>query len=297
MTAHRFQMRLRGRLWIVMGMLFHRLLILLNEADLDSTDYHIARVMLQQFENLSQYSIQELADRCAVSKSTISKFIRSIGYEDYADFRDAAVFQDNKYHNTFNFVTNVMDYIQSSSLDTYLLTVQQDIGATYQSMDWAAIDRLVRDLVRYQRVGAFGLMFSETAALDLQIKLAYNQKFIVTNLNDLKQERFIQQAGEDTLIIVFSDSGEFLDKYQRIDEFSNKYAFSRTHAKVVVITSNPKVEQDPRVAYCVRYQKTRSLCTHRIVYGVLTDIIAYKYREYVQNLRNIQPSKELEPES
>lgn len=113
-----------------MGMLFHRLLILLNEADLDSTDYHIARVMLQQFENLSQYSIQELADRCAVSKSTISKFIRSIGYEDYADFRDAAVFQDNKYHNTFNFVTNVMDYIQSSSLDTYLLTVQQDIGAT-----------------------------------------------------------------------------------------------------------------------------------------------------------------------
>lgn len=269
-----------------MGMLFNRLLIILNEDELDSTYYHIALVMLQQFSALKDYSISELAEICAVSKSTISKFIRYIGYEDFPDFRDAAVFRENKYNNNFNYVTNVMDFIKTHSLDSYLLTVQQDIGATYHTLDWKAIERLVQDLAHYKHVGAFGLMYSETAALDLQIKLAYNQKFIVTNLNDIKQEKFIQNAGEDALIIVFSDSGEFLDKYQHIDDFTNKWAFSRTHAKVVVITSNPKVEQDSRVAYCVRYQKTRDLCTHRIVYGVLTDIIAYKYREYIQKLNN-----------
>lgn len=270
-----------------MGMLFHRLLILLNEEEADSTYYHIAVVMLQNFGVLHHYSISELAAACMVSKSTISKFIRYIGYDDFADFRDASVFLDNKYHNQFNYVTNVMDYIRDNSLDSYMLTVQPDIGETYRSLDWSAVDRLVRDLAHYQRVGAFGLMFSETAALDFQIKLAYNKKFIVTNLNDLKQDNFIQNAGEDVLIIVFSDSGDFLDKYQQIDDFANKRAFSRTHAKVVVITSNPQIEHDPRVAYCVRYQKTRSLCTHRMVYGVLTDIIAYKYREYVQKNQNM----------
>lgn len=119
--------------------------------------------------------------------------------------------------------------------------------------------------------------------MDLQAKLAYNKKFIVTNINDLKQDRFIRNAGEDTLIIVFSDSGEFLNKYSQIADFVDKQAFAHTKAKVVVITSNPEVAKDPRVAYCVRFQKTKSLCTHRIVYGVLTDMIAYKYREYMKN--------------
>lgn len=219
-----------------------------------------------------------------MSKSTISKFIRFIGYEDFADFRYAALFQDNKYKYDFNYVTNVMGYIQDHSMDSYLFAVQNDIAITYQNLDWNAIERLVKDLVSYQKVAAFGLMFSETAALDLQTKLAYNKKFIVTNLNDLKQETFIENADKDTLIIIFSDSGEFLNKYRNIYDFSNKTVFSKTKAKIVVITSNPMVEKDPRVAYCVRYQKTRSICTHRIVYGVLTDIIAYKYREYTRKL-------------
>lgn len=100
-----------------------------------------------------------------------------------------------------------MNFIERNSLDTYILTVQSDILATYQSLDWNAIDRLVEDLMNYERVGAFGLMFSEMAALDLQIKLSYNKKFIVTNLNDMKQEKFIEEAGEDTLLIIFSDPG------------------------------------------------------------------------------------------
>lgn len=265
-----------------MGMLFSRLLILLNEEERDSTYYHIALLMLEHIEELQKLSIGQLAALCDVSKSTISKFIRYIGYDDYSDFRYAAVFQDNKYRNDFNYTTNVMGYIRQHSLDSYILTVIQDISATYQSLDWDAIDRLVQDLVRYKHVGAFGLMFSETAAQDFQTKMCYLKKFIVTNINDVKQEHFIETAGEDTLIIVFSDSGEFLDKYVRIPDFANKTAFSRTKAKVVVITSNPQVQKDPRVAYCILYQKTRSMTTHRIVYGILTDIIAYKYREYTQ---------------
>lgn len=263
-----------------MGMLYNRLLIVLNEEDPESTYYYIALTMLWHIEKLSELSINQLAKLCTVSKSTISKFVRHIGYEDFADFRYATVFRDNKYGYSFNYVNNVMGYIEDKSLDSYILTVQHDILSTYQSLDWGAVDRLVWDLAKYRRVAAFGLLFSETAAMDLQAKLAYNRKFIVTNLNDLKQDRFIRSAGEDTLIIVFSDSGEFLNKYGHIADFLDKQAFSQTRAKVVAVTSNPEVEQDPRIAYCVRYQKTTSLCTHRVVYGVLTDIITYKYREF-----------------
>ena len=55
-----------------MGILYNRLLITLNDSDPDSTDYHIALVMLQRMTSLSSLSIQELARLCNVSKSTIS---------------------------------------------------------------------------------------------------------------------------------------------------------------------------------------------------------------------------------
>lgn len=270
-----------------MGMLYNRLLIVLNEENQDSIYYHIAITMLQHIEEINSLSIGELAELCAVSKSTISKFVRYIGYEDFADFRYATVFRDNKYGYSFSYVNNVMHYMEEHSLDAFIQTVQRDIAATYQVLDWRAVDRLVEDLAGHQYVAAFGLLFSETAAMDLQSKLAYNKKFIVTNINDLKQDRYIQNAGQDTLIIIFSDSGEFLDKYSQIADFADKRACSRTKAKIVVITSNPKVEKDPRVAYCVRYQKTSELCTHRIVYAALTDIIAYKYREYMKASRQL----------
>lgn len=262
-----------------MGMLYNRLLIILNEEKKESTYYHIALTILQHFLELQQLSIIQLAELCAVSKSTISKFVRYIGYDDFTDFQYATKILDNKYDYNFNYVTGVMGFMKENSLDSYILTIQSDILTTYQNLDWEAIDQLVQDLMVYEKVGAFGLMFSETAAMDLQTKLAYNQKFIVTNLNDIKQEQFVERAKEDTLIIVFSDSGEFLNKYSHIYDFSNKTAFNKTKAKIVLITSNEEMEQDERVSYCVSYKKTTSMNTHRIIYGVLTDIIAYKYRE------------------
>lgn len=268
-----------------MGMLYSRLLIILNEESSDSTYYHIALQMLRLFEELGKLSIGELAELCSVSKSTISKFIRFIGYEDFADFRYASIFQgESKYGYQTSYVDNVMNYIEQTSLDSYMLTLQQDISATYMDLDWQKVDRLVRDIAHYEKVAAFGLLFSETAAMDLQAKLAYNKKFIVTNQNDLKQEQYILNAGEDTLLIIFSDSGMYIDRYGRIDDFADKHIFARTKAKTVVITSEPEMEKDPRVAYTICYRKTRDLCTHRIVYGILTDIIAYKYREYMKNI-------------
>ena len=52
--------------------------------------------------------------------------------------------------------------------------------------------------------------------------------------------------------------------------------------KVVLITSNPEAAQDPRVAYSVLYRRTGTLHTHRMVYQLLTDLVAYRYRVYLK---------------
>ena len=72
-----------------------------------------------------------------------------------------------------------------------------------------SIDELAKCLTTYNKVGAFGLLFSESAAIDFQYKLAYAGKFIITYQSDLKQIEFIEQADEETLLIIFSNSGGF----------------------------------------------------------------------------------------
>ncbi len=267
-----------------MGLLYSRLLIILNEEQQDSTFYHIATVMLQMMDVLGTLSINELAQACGVSMSTISRFVRYIGYEDYSDYLGAIPRGDNSDDYAFSYVPNVMGYIDEVGLDGFVDTVLADMRATYEQLDWEAIDRLVVDLYTHEHVGIFGLMYSETAAIDFQSKLSHFNKFVVTNLSDIKQEEYIRQADENTLIVIFSDSGMFMDSYQDVFILSSKEFPQRVRAKFVVITANPEAANDPRVSYCVLFQRTQKVSTHREVYSMLTDIIAYRYRDYARRM-------------
>ena len=220
----------------------------MNETEEGSTFYHIALMMLQNMGSLSSLSINEVADTCCVSKSTISKFIRVLGYADYAEFRAATIFEDNKYGNPYNYINDVMGYLQHHPY-------------------------------KYQKVVAVGLMFSGTAAMDLQVKLGYCGKFIVTNINDNKQMESVLHADKDTLLIVFSDSGQYIDRYQSIDDFYHKDAFSVTKAKVVLITSEESMVHDPRISYSILFRHGCDVRTHRTTYHFITDMIAWRYRE------------------
>lgn len=262
-----------------MGIFYLRLLIVINENSADSTDYHIALTMLQNVNRLTKMTINELAELCAVSKSTISKFVRALGYEDFTEFRDAARIIENKYRTSYSYTNNVMRFMDRHPVEELPGILASDLQATMDNMDWAAFDRLIDDLVKYDKVAAFGLMFSETAALDLQIKLAYNYKFIITNLDDKKQMEFIRKAGPDTLIIIFSDSGDYLNRYKTIDDFPDKGVLAETQAKVVLITTNPSAARHPKVAYSILFRRTSELRTHRMVYSMITDMIAHKYRQ------------------
>lgn len=263
-----------------MGILYNRLLAVINDENPDSTYYHVALCMLKHIDHLQALSIIQLAQLCAVSKSTISKFIRFIGCEDFSEFRYAAPFQVNRYHSEFEYVSNVMDYMEENSIEALIDAFQTDLKATLERLDWQVVDRLMEDLWSYKNVGIFGHDFSESAALNFQLKLAYNKKFVVTNLNDLKQSHYIRNAKEDALIVVMSDSGRYINRYLQIEEIYDKHIFSQTKAKVVAITSNPELEKDPRVAYCLLFQRMGKVHTHRVVYEALTDILAYKYREF-----------------
>ncbi|UUX33863.1 MurR/RpiR family transcriptional regulator [Fundicoccus culcitae] len=261
-----------------MGILIIRLLTIINTQPLDSTLYHIASIFLQHYDLIELYSIGEMADLAKVSKSTLSKFARQIGFDDYLHLKDNAGFITDRYNNHYNYLTNIVQELDQHNYMDYFQTIKQSIDLLQDTIDIIAIDRLADDLIAYNKVGVFGLIFSESASIDFQYKLAYNRKFVFTFQDLDKQEAFIRQANEDTLIIVFSNSGNFVRHQQVTEGKPTKNFFSKMKAKLFVITSDPTVLDLPHVDDAIIYPTSKGIQTHFILYQIIMDLIISRYR-------------------
>lgn len=266
-----------------MGLLIYRLMILLNTAEPSSTQHHIAQTLLEHLDEIDTLSISEMAALCMVSKSTLSKFAKDLGFDSYIELKDLSPFIENRYNFDQNYLSNIVSALHSNGMEFYLDAVQKDITSLRSNLDMEAIDRLARDLVHYQKVAAFGLLFSGTAALDLQGKLAYSKKFIYTSQSDQQQEEFILQADEETLLIIFSNSGNFITKYQMSEVGAKKKVFAKTRGKVFLITSNPDMVRHPDIDDCILFEHTTFIQTHSILYQIIMDLVVLRYRVFLEN--------------
>lgn len=266
-----------------MGLLIMRLLVAINTYPLDSTYHHVATVFIQNYSLLKDHSIDEMADLANVAKSTLTKFAKEIGFDNYKHLKDNADFIENRYDNKYNYLTNIIEFIGERNFLEYFELIIKSITELEDSIDILAVDRLVDDLIKYEKIGIFGLLFSESAAIDFQYKLAYNQKFVITYQDELKQEDFIRNADEDTLLIILSNSGNYLREQQIYPGKPPKRYFHDTKAKIFAITSDKTILNLEHVDDALIYPKNDTIETHNILYQIIFDIIIARYRSKIAN--------------
>ena len=266
-----------------MGLLIIRLITFLNSQPPESTNYHIATIMLKNYEQVQASSISQIAELCNVSKSTISKFARQLGFDDYYDLKDNAAFIENRFNNPLNYLSNILTPLAQEGVDTYVQAVIKDIHSLHEQLNLTDIDNVAKALHAYEDVVAFGLMFSESAAIDMQYKLAYNGKFIRTFQDDVIQEQFLKEASDQTLVIIFTNSGDYLTKQQIKLGTPRKDLFSKTKAKIIVISANPSVRDLDFVSDAVIFPHQTTYQTHAIIYQMITDLIVSRYRALSEN--------------
>lgn len=257
-----------------------RLLNVLNDEPLDSVDHHVAAVMLRHISELSDLSIGELADACTISKSTLSKFVRRLGFEDYVDFKlEARRQREKEIYIRDKKTINITDYLQQQGRDAYLAALNDDIRLLFDGANDAVITHLVHDIHRFPKIAAFGEGYSETACLNLQIKMSYYQKFIYTTRNDIVQTDYIERADADTLILVISNSGRFISSYAHREGAPEKSCFDRSRARVYLITSNPSMKEDPRIFECILLRYSHDVQNHPVLFQLLIEQIALCYQK------------------
>lgn len=247
-----------------MSLLIIRLLHLLNGSSLDTTNYHIALKMLENYGKLPLMSIGDTAKLCNFSKSTISKFARQIGFDDYLDLKDNAITLENRNNSPLSYRSNILNAIEQEGFEEYLDAMIEDIQFFKESVDVSAIDKIVNRIKEFDYVVALGLIFSESAAMDLQYKLAYKGKFLRTFLDDTDQEHFLKEADENTLAIVLTNSGEYLTTRQQKLGAPKKDIFFKTKDKIIVISTNPQVKELPFVEEALIFSRLSKYQTHAL---------------------------------
>lgn len=180
-----------------------------------STNSTIASYILDHLNDMENISIKELAKKCNVAVSSISRFCKEIGLRDFAELKELLNFPDLSFEmqsQMQSFPERIQDYRQK---------VVDSISMVADTISEKQVVQLCHDIRNYQQVAIFGLLKAGAVALNLQSDLLMLGKKVNTNISYQEQMQYIFNAHEDDLIIIFSYTASYFD-YQDLRAMKKK---------------------------------------------------------------------------
>lgn len=223
-----------------MKSLFYRLIIFLDTASEDDTNYNIAWYMAHNFHKVSTMGISQLAKECYVSPATISRFCRALGYENYAHLKQecyAFSSDSKKFNNLINIPLETMKENPKLSTDLYGKQVCDAISNLSKYLDWNVIDKVLKLIHDSDSIAFFGTQFSHSAALHFQTDLLMLEKFTMAYMEAQRQIECAKKLDENSVAIIVTVNGYYTKSATKILQYLKK-----SKAKIVLMTNNPGVD-------------------------------------------------------
>lgn len=229
---------------------------ILNNEKKDSTYYRIAHYLAENVYHLKRISIQDISNHCFVSKSTVSRFCRDIGYEDYYELN----------HDMYQLVETHFNKFQRYNQDSYgerqanyYKDLLNGIEHAKKYIRQEDVDYLASMLLRYHNIGILGSLHSHAVSEYFQHDLGLFSKVISAPLLPENQQDFIINSDQNTLIIVVSCKGNYfnqlINKIKLTDDCyphcilitnNSKMKDSNLYEKIIYIPCNENYAQQPR---------------------------------------------------
>ena len=256
----------------IMNRLVFILLEQINHEAPDSVDFIIAFHILRYLSAIRGISIQNLADACMVSKSTISRFCRKIGYEDYNELMEELNRSSDRWQDI------LMNPRRHGNSEEYLLEISQVVTELHRTMDYDKIHELAKDIATHSKVYVMGSMQAYTPALQLQEELCLAGKVILAPAIFSLQTDAILHANDDDLFIFFSNSGHFLDRIFLNKENRNVLKTP----KVWMITGNTELKEDETYNRVLTIPNNTHFEDHPLKFFLTANILTLAYEEYIE---------------
>lgn len=223
-----------------MKTLFYRLIIFLDTAQENDTNYNIALFMANNFYRIANMRISELASECFVSPATISRFCRALGYENFAHLKQECYTfhsNDKKFNNLINIPLETMKDNPQKATQDYVNQVIHYISDLPRTLNWREVDAMLKLIHDSDSVAFFGTQFSQSAALHFQTDLLMLEKFTMAYLDTSRQLECAKELTKESVAIIFTVNGFFT-----ASGFKTIQYIKKSGCKVVLVTCNPDLD-------------------------------------------------------
>ena len=199
------------------------------------SNYDLAWMLLKYYNDIPDMTINELADKCYVSNSTLSRFTKNIGFESFLEFKEAC-------RNTLKIMDTDYSLAVSKAkkediqpiFSRYTKHVIDNIQFVYDHLDYHQLDRITQKMNESENIAMLGMEFSTLLGQHFQNRLALVNKYVKIGLTYDDQLNIVETINGPAVVFIASIEGGY---FYRNDEIMKKL-LSKNNIYIVVLTMN-----------------------------------------------------------
>ncbi|MCD7809213.1 MAG: MurR/RpiR family transcriptional regulator, partial [Erysipelotrichaceae bacterium] len=179
------------------------LLVLVNKSRKETNDTIIAKAFIENRYDLDNLSLDQLSQKCYISQSALSRFIKKMGYKNYNEFKESmhvAMYAVNNDHE-------VISKEKQKKVEEIRDEVHDEIIQAMENMNDIDLDhlqRVIQTINQYQNIIFLGSELSMAMTHLLQMALINKGKNVYTIYELGYQKEILSKINHDTLIICIS---------------------------------------------------------------------------------------------
>lgn len=175
---------------------------ILDKKNLGSTEYSIAYYLLKNFNHLGSINIYKMVEECSVSRSTIDRFFKSLGYKNFLEFKKS--FQ-NKYNIHLTKLINRPYKVYIDILTEEILKMMEELKYRMNSKEVLSICNYIHDSEK-----VVFLSSSSNAGIirNFQQEFIYLDKIIYSISQSYENDKLMTSLNKTDLLINFSITGD-----------------------------------------------------------------------------------------
>lgn len=192
----------------------------------DSLYYGIAKTIVREINCREHLSSNYLARACNVSKTSLTRFCRDLGYDTLSQFRDDLLRGDSDVHRKYSLSLDS----PSALKDTYFDHLSESLAWMKSHLDTNLLFQLARDIVSHEHVYLFGNAQSANSADSFMSTLLLQGKYVQVVPGKPEEERAaLRSLKPDSIVVVLSVYGTFFSLYVDRDAFAGKPENTRVY--------------------------------------------------------------------
>lgn len=249
------------------------LINLYNATRPSDSSHVIAEVMLQNLKSLRALSIDKTAELCFTSAATLSRFVRSLGFSTFSEFRaNLAASYDNYAFLNHTMPPNRELMEGQSFIHAYLCNLRAVLDQLENSLTPAIISEITSSINQFSKICFYSNQIGDFPTIQFQYDLTMAGKTAIFLQKYEQQLDNARSLNEDCLVIVcLPDSPESSQRLEALRE-------ARKHgAHILLIKPRTSTIGTKYADFVINFDESRT-ASDGYVYNIIISLLTMHYR-------------------